>query len=214
MERLNLYGNKILDHIPGFIFGLIAIIIGLLGDFLAMALYPGYSITKDMVSTLGVGPGAMYFNLGTFYSGLLAIPFYVDLGRLLRNESDNNNDKLIKIAIACAIISCVSLALVGVFPAIQNIMVIIVMHYFTALISWLTGVIYCILFSVLMLRTPTFPKLLAYIGFIPGGLILIYLVLISIPPASIITPIVEWSIVFAIISYIGVNSLYMIHKKI
>ena len=214
MEKIKYYANKGLDLVPGFIFGIIAIIIGLVGDFLAIILYPGYSITKDMVSTLGVGPGAIYFNLGTFYSGLLAIPFYIDLGRLLHNESENNNDKLIKIAIACAIISCVSLALVGVFPAIQNIAFVIVMHYFTALISWLTGVIYCILFSVLMLRTPTFPKLLAYIGFIPGGLILIYLVLISIPPASIITPIVEWSIVFAIISYIGVNSLYMIYRKI
>ena len=214
MERLNLYGNKFLDHVPGFIFGLIAIIIGLVGDFIAISLYPGYSIMKDMVSTLGVGPGAIYFNLGTFYSGLLAIPFYIDLGRLLRNDSENNNDKLIKIAIACAIISCVALALVGVFPAIQNIMIIIVSHYFTALISWLTGVMYCVLFSILMLRTSKFPKILAYSGFIPGGLIMFYLVLITIPPASTITPIVEWSIVFAIISYIGVNSLYMIYRKI
>ena len=104
MERLNLYTNKFLDYFPGFIFGIIAIIIGLTGDFLAISLYPGYSITKDMVSTLGVGPGAIYFNLGTFYSGLIAIPFYIDLGRLLRNENENNNDKLRRTAITCAII--------------------------------------------------------------------------------------------------------------
>ncbi len=79
MEKLNLYTNKFLDYFPGFIFGIIAIIIGLTGDFLAISYYPGYSITKDMVSTLGVGPGAIYFNLGTFYSGLFAIPFYIDL---------------------------------------------------------------------------------------------------------------------------------------
>jgi len=212
MERLNFYGNKLLDHVPGFIFGLIALFIGLIGDFLAM--YPGYSITKDMVSTLGVGPGAIYFNLGTFYSGLIAIPFYIDLGRLLRNESESNNERLIKIAVTCAIISCVSSAFIGVFPANQDIILDIVLHYFTALISWLTGVIYCVLFSSLMLRTSTFPKILAYLGFIPGSIIMIYLVLISIPPAYIITPIVEWSIVFSIISYIGINSFYMIYRKI
>lgn len=214
MEKINFFTNKCLDHIPGFIFGLIAIIIGLTGDFLAISLYPGYSITKDMVSTLGVGPGAIYFNLGTFYSGLLAIPFYIDLGRLLRGENENSSDKLIRTAIICAIISCVSLALVGVFPAIQNITAVIVLHYFTALTSWLTGVMYCVIFSVLMLRTSTFPKILGYLGFIPGVLIMFYLVLITIPPASTITPIVEWSIVFAIISYIGINSLYMIYRKI
>ena len=212
MERINLYGNKFLDFTPGFIFGIIAIIIGITGDLLAMSLSPGYSITKDMVSTLGVGQGAIYFNLGTFYSGLIAIPFYLDLGRFLSEKKDNI--KLIRPAIIFAVISCVSLALVGIFPAIQNDALVILFHYFSALISWFTGMIYCVLFSLIMLRNSSFPKLLAYYGFIPGSLIIFYLIIIIIPLFNTIVPIIEWSIVFAIISFIALHSSYMIYEKI
>ena len=212
MERLNLYTNKFLDYFPGFIFGIIAIIIGLTGDFLAMSLYPGYSILTDMVSTLGLGPGGIYFNIGIFFSGLIAIPFYIDLGRSVRNENDSQT--LLRTALTCAIISCVTMALVGIFPAIQSQQTVVFLHYLTAIISWLTGVIYCAIFSILMLRTPDFPKILAYFGFIPGSIILIYLFLIIFPITEPIVPIVEWSIVFAIISYIGINSLYMMYRKI
>lgn len=212
MEKLNLYTNKFLDYFPGFIFGIIAIIIGLTGDILAMSLYPGYSITKDMVSTLGVGPGAIYFNIGIFFSGLIAIPFYIDLARLVRNEDDNQT--LLRTALISAIISCVTMAFVGIFPAIQSQKMVLLLHYLTAIISWLTCMIYCSIFSILMLRTPDFPKILAYFGFIPGAIILIYLFLIIFPITEPITPIIEWSIAFAIIAYIAINSLYMMYRKI
>jgi len=212
MEKLTIYTYKFLDYFPGYIFGIAAIIIGLTGDFLAMYLYPGYSITKDMVSTLGVGPGALYFNLGTFFSGLIAIPFYIDLGRYVRNE--NNNQRMVKTAITCAIISCVTLAMVGIFPAIQDVKIIIILHYFSALISWVTGVLYCIIFSFLMLKTPEYPKTLAYFGYFPGCIITFYLILIMIPPAIVLVPIVEWSIVFTIITFIAIHSIYMLSKKI
>jgi len=212
MEKLNLYTNKFLDRFPGFIFGIIAIVTGLTGDFLAMSLFPGYNIIKDMVSTLGIGPGAIFFNLGTILSGLIAIPFYIDLGRLVRDDEDNDQ-MLRRTAITCAIISCITMALVGIFPAIQN-SPIIVLHYFTALISWITGATYCAIFSLLMLRIPKFPKSLAYLGLIPGSIISSYLVLVMIPIAIVIVPIVEWCIVFVITSYIAIFSLFMMYKKI
>lgn len=212
MERLNLYINKFLDYFPGFIFGISAIIVGLAGDFIAMALFPGYSILKNMVSTLGIGPGAIFFNLGIIFSGLIAIPFYIDLGRFVRND-ENNYQTLRKTAITCAMISCVTMALVGIFPAIQNVSIIIILHYLTALTSWLTGMIYCTIFSFLMLKNPVFPKILAYIGFLPGGTILFLLILVVIPSATTLIPIVEWCMVFTIISYIAINSIYMIYKR-
>jgi len=212
MERLNLYINKLLDNFPGFIFGISSIIIGLTGDFLAMSLRPGYSILKNMVSTLGIGPGAIFFNLGIIFSGLIAIPFYIDLGRFVRND-ENNYQTLRKTAITCAIISCVTMALVGIFPAIQNVSIIIILHYLTALTSWLTGMIYCTIFSFLMLKNPVFPKFLAYLGFLPGGTILFLLILVTIPSATTLIPFVEWCMVFTIIFYISINSIYMIYKR-
>ncbi len=217
MEKLNVYGNKIFYYFPGFIFGFIAISIGLTGYFISMILYPGYSMMTEMVSTLGIGPGAIYFNLGTVLSGIIAIPFYFDLGRLVYNENDHQ--KLLRIALINSTLSCIALAFVGVFPAIQNSGIIIILHYLTAILSWLTGVVYCIIFGILMLRSLDYPKALAYYGFFPGSIILIYLVLIvlsliPIPFAVAIVPITEWIIVFAIILFIGINSTYMLYKKI
>jgi hypothetical membrane protein len=42
-----------------------------LGLVVAEALYPGYSISKNYISDLGVGPSAIYFNSSVFLLGLL-----------------------------------------------------------------------------------------------------------------------------------------------
>ncbi|MCW3980088.1 MAG: DUF998 domain-containing protein [Candidatus Bathyarchaeota archaeon] len=39
----------------------------------AEALYPGYSISANYISDLGVGPSAIYFNSSVFFMGLLLI---------------------------------------------------------------------------------------------------------------------------------------------
>lgn len=44
-----------------------------LGLVIAEALYPGYSISENYISDLGVGPSAMYFNSSIFLTGLLLI---------------------------------------------------------------------------------------------------------------------------------------------
>ena len=67
MEKISFYGNKFLDIIPGAIFGLISVIIGITCDTIAVLIAQsewGYSILKDMVSTLGVVPGKEIFNTG------------------------------------------------------------------------------------------------------------------------------------------------------
>jgi hypothetical membrane protein len=44
-----------------------------LGLVVAEALYPGYSISANYISDLGVGPSAVYFNSSVFLMGLLLI---------------------------------------------------------------------------------------------------------------------------------------------
>jgi hypothetical membrane protein len=44
-----------------------------LGIIVAEALYPGYSISKNEISYLGIGPSAMVFNASIFLLGLLMI---------------------------------------------------------------------------------------------------------------------------------------------
>jgi hypothetical membrane protein len=43
------------------------------GMLVAEALYPGYSISQNYISDLGVGPSAMIFNSSVFLLGLLAV---------------------------------------------------------------------------------------------------------------------------------------------
>jgi hypothetical membrane protein len=45
----------------------------ILGLVIAEALYPGYSISANYISDLGVGPSAMVFNVSVFLTGLLVI---------------------------------------------------------------------------------------------------------------------------------------------
>jgi hypothetical membrane protein len=44
-----------------------------LGLIVAEALYPGYSISTNYISDLGIGPSAMIFNVSIFLLGLLSI---------------------------------------------------------------------------------------------------------------------------------------------
>ena len=45
----------------------------ILGLIVAEALYPGYSISTNYISDLGIGPSSMVFNVSIFLLGLLAI---------------------------------------------------------------------------------------------------------------------------------------------
>lgn len=45
----------------------------ILGLVVAEALYPGYSISANYISDLGVGPSAIYFNSSVFLMGLLML---------------------------------------------------------------------------------------------------------------------------------------------
>ncbi|MFW9936776.1 MAG: hypothetical protein ACFFD5_03960, partial [Candidatus Thorarchaeota archaeon] len=66
--------NKVFDIIPGAIFGILSVIVGLLGDFLALLFFPEYNLTL-MISKLGIGPGGIFFNVGTILSGFFAFLF-------------------------------------------------------------------------------------------------------------------------------------------
>ncbi|MHA1488504.1 MAG: DUF998 domain-containing protein [Promethearchaeota archaeon] len=161
MAIYNIIGDKTLQWAPGGVYGLISVIIGICCNLIALLLFPGYNITINMISELGVGPGGLFFNLGFIISGLMAIPFYISLGRTLDGEGVNKN--LLKSAKVSSIISCVTFSLIGIFPAIPENEIILIMHGIIALISLTCGAIYLILFSILMLKNKNFSKLQAYL---------------------------------------------------
>ena len=56
------------------------------GMLVAEALYPGYSISQNYISDLGVGPSAMIFNSSVFLLGLLVATSAYFVHRSLRNR--------------------------------------------------------------------------------------------------------------------------------
>ena len=65
-ERINTLFDSLFDKIPGGLFGITSMIIGLGGDLLAALFYPNYSIFEDMISNLGISwisPGGFFLTL-------------------------------------------------------------------------------------------------------------------------------------------------------
>lgn len=76
------------------------------GMLVAEALYPGYSISQNYISDLGVGPSAMIFNSSIFLLGLLVVTSAYFVHRSFGN-------RLVTVLIVLAGIGAMG---VGVFP--------------------------------------------------------------------------------------------------
>jgi len=197
--------DQILKIFPGGVFGLISVIIILSGDIISIVLFPGgYSFFENMISELGRGPYGIFFNLGVVISGIVSVPYYISLYRSF--DVERVNPILRKSAIIFSLISIITYVLIGVFPSIEENYIILITHGTFAFISLASGAIYLTLFSILMLRDSKYMKLQAYYGFIVAGTYVLFLLTWW--------PITEWIATFAIISWIAVNSLYMLYYKL
>ena len=156
-----------------------------------------------MISDLGRGPGALFFNIGVVIAGLVAIPFGFYLGKSLNTEE--TNDKIVNLVIISYIISCISLCLVGIFPGILDNYLIFFLHGLFAFISFTTAAIYLVLFGYLVLKDDRYTKGLAYLGF-TVAVFYIIVVLTWLP-------IIEWIAEFGIITWTILTASYLLSKK-
>ncbi|MFX0071838.1 MAG: DUF998 domain-containing protein [Candidatus Hermodarchaeota archaeon] len=195
--------EKLLKLVPGGVFGLLSVIIIVLGEFLAFLFFPGYNVLENMISDLGIGPGGLFFNLSVIVSGIIIIPYYVNLANSFSGEKLNINLK--KFAITVAIISCLTYSLLGVFPSDEDWFIIYFTHGTLAAISIGTGLLYLISYSKLMIQAENFSKIQGYHGFIVSMFYFTFLITWI--------PIVEWMMNLAILSWIAANSIYILYKR-
>ena len=196
------YLNKIYGVVPGPYWGILSMIIGLLGDIIAVMLTPGYNL-HYMVSVLGTGPGALFFNLGTILSGLFALLFYLYLIPILR--SNEISDRTEKIARVFAVSSCIFYMLIGFFPSITSNSTLILIHGFVAMSSLLCGSIYKSTFAYMMLKNDKFLKFQIFSAMI--------IVVIEIIFLLTWRPIIEWIMVVAITYWIFMLSFHVLIRK-
>ncbi|MHA1458653.1 MAG: hypothetical protein ACTSQR_03215 [Promethearchaeota archaeon] len=201
MEKLKTNILKIVNFIPRPYYGLLSAFAGLGGDVIAIALFPGYNF-NHMISALGTGPGAIYFNIGTIFSGIFALLFYLYLIEVIGEET--NDPKLQRVGRFFAINSCIFFSLVGIFPTSTN-MVLFVLHGTVALISWFSAIIYLSIFSKLIFKNKILPKFFGYLGLITAGTIVVFLLTWI--------PIIEWIMALVITVWIILPSVYMLYRK-
>jgi len=216
MEKLDNFLEKLNKVIPGRLFGLFSITAGILGDIIAIIMYPGYNFLRMTVSALCEGPGGVFFNIGNIISGIFALLFVNSLVRTFDEEQINS--KLKKTAIICANISCTCFIILGIFCSTNSIVVQI--HGISAITSWGFGFCYITFYNILILKDPKYTKNLAFFGLIVSfilGLLMVFFFLHLLPVLRfliVILPTLEWISTILVILWYLIISTYMIYKKI
>ena len=204
MERKRNFIDYFLDLAPGGFYGILSIIVRISGDFIAFLLFPRYNMINNMVSDLGVGPGGIFFSLGLIISGIISIPFYVALARSL--QSEGVDERMRKTGLIFFYISDITYIMIGFFPSVENIYIIYLAHGIFAIISWLTAIIYLIIFSRLMKKDGKFSALPSYSGY--------FLIIVMVIFLCTWLPLIEWVMTFTFIIWVLLISSYMISQKL
>ena len=202
MTLLHTKIQNIINRIPASVYAYLSVIVGLIGDLLAMILFPDFNINY-MISALGTGPGGIFFNIGLILSGLFALVFYRYLAQVIKTISEQK--KLKKFASVSAITSCILFSLIGIFPAIVELNLIATLHGLIAALCWITAAIYLIAFGILFLRSSNFLKIHGVLSFATAALFLILLLTW--------TPIMEWITTFTFIFWFTIIASYTITNK-
>jgi uncharacterized integral membrane protein len=225
MKKVNEFFDKIFNVMPGYIFGLIAFTISLSGNILALIFTPEYEMTKNSISALGDLTGGIFLRTGFIISGLIAIPFFIYLGKVLKDK--NVNELLRKTAIGAGIFSSICVSLTGTFSGVNEF--IKSLHGTFAMFGWFGNIAGFILFSLSMLKNPKFSKSPVYVGFIGGGILGVFLIPFFITnfcnyfrdicysfgqTVWIIMPTYEWIVYYSILFWILFTSSYMFYNKI
>jgi hypothetical membrane protein len=171
-----------------------------------------YSFARHFVSELGeigVSDAAILFNTGLILAGFLFIPFMIGLGMYLDNIFG-------RIAGVVGVYSSVSIIFVGIFPMNYS-----EQHYLSAMSFFFSGLLMVLLWTLALLlqKESRIPKILAFGGLVNAFCFAAFLFgdygsfsELSERPAFWLLPFFEWSIYFAIISYLLLISIYVWKK--
>lgn len=203
MEKINNIFDRFLEKVHGGIYAIISMTVGVSLIFIAMGFFPGYNMVEYYVSELGAGPGLSgpLFNIGLILAGIIAIPFFVHLGRVLKQEGIY--DIVRKLAVAISIIGCICLSIVGCFPATSGLSMLL--HYYFAMGFFFSGLLFCFLFSVVMFKDSKYSNIQVIIGCFVA-VTFAYFLLIK-------DPLPEWIVFFSIVFWVLENGIYIFYKK-
>jgi hypothetical membrane protein len=202
------YNSAILSYIIvigafiGFLSAIVAIILYILAD-------PTFSFLTHWVSHLGVGPNGsnVVFNGGMIYSGIICWVYTLYLSGYLHKKGAINF--LILISLACGVILGVGLLLIGIFP----LEIIFGMHNIAAGLFFFGGLFSSIFYGITTYFTPNISKFQSIVGFLVATIFLSYIIINSLPVSNSFKMIAEWSVFFAIPTWILSQGVLILHSE-
>ena len=197
-ERLIHIVNAHLSKIECY-FGLIGTLIAIVLISVSAILTPNYNPLENTVSSLGSGISKTLFSIGFVCSGCLGIPFLLYLEKTLIGI----NEFVRRIATGVAIISSLSIALVGILPDPEYPETFLIFHGIIAFNAFVGSVIYICLYSYLMLKSSDYKPYHVIIGFTSA----LDLLLLAITQFN---PLVEWILTINIMAWSLITSLSLI----
>jgi hypothetical protein len=202
MERL----LERFNQISGGVFGIISLVIMSIMGILSYRYYPSheFKLFLYVVSELGAGQGAIFFNGGLIISGVFLIPFFLKLNTYL---TEGQSKRLREVVIILGLISSSSYLLLGFFP------INIIIHMILVINIFFIGLVNIVILNVIIAKNDKFiDKFLIIFGLLYG--ISIFLYFFTLIFYYSIHSIFEWIMIIFFSIWLLFHSIYLIYQNI
>lgn len=187
--------------------GLVGVLTGVFTILISAFLTPNYNPLNNTVSSLNQGPLKSLFNIGLVTAGILGLPFYYYLERTLIGQYP----RIRRIATAISMITCLSVAYLGIPPDPMYPTTFNVFHGIMVNITFTGSSVYIVLYSFVMSREFKYPKFLTYMGYQVGLLFISFIIIFYVN--LFLAPLFEWILTLLILTWILTVVWYTLKQK-
>jgi hypothetical protein len=207
--------DKVFEKIHASYFGIIGVVIFLIGAIPAMLVHPGFNFVDVTISYLAVPSMnmlAIYFVTLWVITGLFMIPFIIGFTKYLQEKGAST--KSTGTACILGLISAIGLILIALF----NVSDFYVMHTLAQYIFFFPGIIYLFGYAYIEYKLSEFPLWQALLNVIVAFFFILYLILFiinRIEPTLLVEAkaISEWLFLFANLFWFVETGIFILKNK-
>nr|MDO8081187.1 hypothetical protein [Candidatus Freyarchaeota archaeon] len=169
---------------------------GIMGlPFIIPVINTGYNFWYQYVSEMSAGPSAFLYNVGVIVSGILAIPVFPCMLRLLRSTV------IAKIGVVAGVVASIGMSMSSVYPLYVHS----AEHGIFAMVFFVSIGISIVLLSYEMFRGKFFSKVNVALGVIFVGVDLSFLLIGN--------SVTEWSVFFMVVVWLAAAGIHMLIRR-
>jgi hypothetical membrane protein len=212
MEKL----DKVFDKIHASYFGIIGVVIFLIGVIPAMIVHPNFSLLTTFISDLAVPPPsgnelAIFFSIFWFITGLFMIMFILGFTRFLQEKGASTKGTWI--ACILGVVSAVGILMLALF----NTRDFDALHDIAQYVFFFPGILYLFSYAYLEYKLSKFPLWQALLNVIVAFFFLLYFIIFfvnRIEPTLLVEAkvISEWLFLFANLFWFVETGVFILRK--